>query len=141
MAVVYFDASALVKLVVREQGSALASALYNRADVAVTSRISDVEVRAALAAGQRAGILDAGSHADAVDAWERLWPSLAVVEMGDRVARDAARLLSGSPVPLRAGDALHVASALAVAHPETVVAAWDEHVASGARAQSLIVFP
>lgn len=141
MAVVYFDASALVKLVVAEQGSELASALYNRADVAVTSRIADVEVRAALAAGARAGLLDPRAHADAVTAWERLWPSLAVVEMGGRVARDAAALLATSTVPLRADDAVHVASALTVAHPETVVAAWDEHVASAARAQSLLVLP
>ena len=141
MAVVYFDASALVKLVVREPGSALASALYNRADVAVTSRLSDVEVRAALAAGHRAGLLDAVAHAQAVADWERLWPSLAVVEMGDRVARDAAALLADATLPLRAGDAVHVASAQAVAHPETIVAAWDEHVAGGARARSLRVLP
>jgi predicted nucleic acid-binding protein len=141
MAVVYFDASALVKLVVAEQGSELASALYNRADVVVTSRIADVEVRAALAAGARAGLLDAVTHAEAVAAWERLWPSLAVVEMGDRVTRGAAALIAASTVPLRADDAVHVASALAVAHPETVVAAWDERVASAARAQSLIVLP
>jgi predicted nucleic acid-binding protein len=141
VAVVYFDASALVKLVVREPGSALASALYNRADVAVTSRIADVEVRAALAAGERAGLLDADAHADAVASWERLWPSLAVVEVGDQVSRDAAELLATSPVPLRAGDAMHVASALAVAHPETVVAAWDERVAGAARARSLTVLP
>ena len=141
MAVVYFDASALVKLVLREPGSALASALYNRADVAVTSRISDVEVRAALAAGQRAGLIDADTLEDAVASWERLWPSLAVVEVGDRVSRHAAELLASSTVPLRAGDAMHVASALALAHPETVVAAWDEHVAGAAREQALIVVP
>ncbi|MCL1870004.1 MAG: type II toxin-antitoxin system VapC family toxin [Promicromonosporaceae bacterium] len=141
MAVVYFDASALVKLVVSEPGSALASALFNRADVAVTSRIADVEVRAALAAGARAGLLDAGAHAEAVAAWEELWPSLAVVEVGHKVAQDAAELVATSPVPLRADDAVHVASALTVAHPETVVAAWDERVAGAARARSLIVVP
>ena len=141
MAVVYFDASALVKLVLHEPGSALASALYNRADVVVTSRISDVEVRAALAAGQRAGLLDTVGHADAVASWERLWPSLAVVEVGDKVSRHAAELLASSAVPLRAGDAMHVASALALAHPETVVAAWDEHVAEAARERALTVVP
>ncbi|QAY63694.1 PIN domain-containing protein [Xylanimonas allomyrinae] len=141
MAVVYFDASALVKLVVRESGSALASALYTRADVAVTSRISDVEVRAALAAGHRSGLLDDVAHADAVDAWQRLWPSLAVVELCDQVAQAAAGLLADSTLPLRAGDAMHVASALTVAHPETIVAAWDDHVASAARAHALTVVP
>ncbi len=55
VALVYFDASALVKLCVPEAGSALASRLWNRADVVVTSRLADVEVRAALAAGPAAG--------------------------------------------------------------------------------------
>ncbi|MEK8227524.1 type II toxin-antitoxin system VapC family toxin [Oerskovia sp. M15] len=55
MALVYFDASALVKLCVAEPGSELASALWNRADVVATSRLSDTEVRATLAAGERAG--------------------------------------------------------------------------------------
>ncbi|PZR51651.1 VapC toxin family PIN domain ribonuclease [Xylanimonas oleitrophica] len=141
MAIVYFDASALVKLCLPEPGSALASALFNRADLAVTSRIADVEVRAALAAGERAGLLDAAGHADAVAAWERLWPAMHVVEMGDQVVRAAADLVASSPVPLRAGDAMHVASALTVAHPETVVAAWDEHVAGAARARALTVLP
>ena len=48
MALVYFDASALVKLCVPEQGARLAAALWNGADLAATSRIADAEVRALL---------------------------------------------------------------------------------------------
>ena len=73
MALVYFDASALVKLCVCEPGSELASALWNRADVVATSRLSDTEVRAALAAGERAGFLDPEERAEALATWERLW--------------------------------------------------------------------
>ncbi len=141
MALVYLDASALVKLCVREPGSDLASALWNRADVVVTARLGDVEVRAALAAGERAGVVDAATRERGLATWERLWPMMHVVELTPEVGATAAELLAASPVPLRGGDAVHVASALAVAHPDTVVAAWDEHVAGAARSRDLRVLP
>lgn len=141
MALVYFDASALVRLLLPEPGTALAAALFARADVVVTSRIADTEVRAALAAGERGGIISAEGHATARDRWAAVWPSLHVVEVGDDVARRAADLVVDCPVPLRSGDALHVASALAVGHPDTLVAAWDEHVAGAARSRGLRVVP
>jgi predicted nucleic acid-binding protein len=141
VAVVYFDTSALVKLVVREPGSELASALFNRADVVVTSRLADIEVRAALAAGARAGLLDAAEHVSAVAGWERLWASLGVVEVGERIARDAAALIADAGVPLRADDAVHLAAACALRHPTTIVAAWDDRFAAAARAQGLEVLP
>jgi predicted nucleic acid-binding protein len=141
MALVYLDASALVKLCVPEPDSALASALWNRADVVVTSRLADVEVRAVLAAGERAGVIDAATRERGLATWERLWPALHVVEVTPEVSARAAELLATSTVPLRAGDAVHVASALAVEHPDTLVAAWDEHVAGAARARRLRVLP
>ena len=54
MAIVYFDSSAFVKLVVEEEGSDLAAALWDGCDVAVSSRLAYPEVRAALAAAGRA---------------------------------------------------------------------------------------
>ncbi|BDZ42568.1 ribonuclease VapC49 [Paraoerskovia sediminicola] len=141
MALVYLDASALVHLCVPGSGSRLAAALWNRADVVSTSRIADLEVRAALAAGLRSGALDPETHASAVTTWTGLWPAVHVVEATAEVAAVAADLVVRSPVALRAGDALHVASALAVRHDDTVVAAWDEQVAGAARAEGLVVVP
>ncbi|QJW35745.1 type II toxin-antitoxin system VapC family toxin [Cellulosimicrobium protaetiae] len=139
MALVYFDASALVKLCVPEAGSGLASRLWNRADVVVTSRLADVEVRAALAAGLRAGVIDEPGHGRAVGVWEVLAPALHVVELSGAVADRASRLVaSGS---MRSNDAVHVASALAVTHADTIVAAWDPHVVSAARSVGLRVVP
>jgi uncharacterized protein len=152
VALVYFDASALVKLCVPESGTLLASRLWNRADVVVTSRLSDTELRAALAAGLRADVLDAAEHAEALATWEALWPALHVVEVTSHVAAQASALLDGG-VPavtvagnghaaaLRSNDAVHVASALAVAHDDTLVAAWDPVVAAGARGRGLRVVP
>ncbi len=46
MSIVYFDSSAFVKLVVDEDGSELAAALWDGCDAAVSSRLAYPEVRA-----------------------------------------------------------------------------------------------
>jgi predicted nucleic acid-binding protein len=140
VALVYFDASALVKLCVPEQGSGLASALWNRADVVITSRLADVELRATLAAGRRAGVLDDTAHGRALAQWDALWPALHRVEVTERLAAEAAELTLG-PHPLRGADAVHLASALAVAQGAGIVAAWDDRVADAARSHGLRVLP
>ncbi|WP_435737114.1 type II toxin-antitoxin system VapC family toxin [Cellulosimicrobium sp. PMB13] len=139
MALVYFDASALVKLCLPEPGSVLASRLWNRADLVVTSRLTDTELRSVLAAGLRAGALGPRDHADALGTWESLWPALHVVEVSSAVASRASSLLGGTS--LRANDAVHVASALTVAHDDAIVAAWDPFVAAAARGHGLRVVP
>ena len=47
MALVYFDSSALVKLVLDEIGSDIAATLWNACDVALSSRLAYPEVCAA----------------------------------------------------------------------------------------------
>lgn len=141
MALVYFDASALVKLCVAEPGSELASALWNRADVVTTSRLSDTEVRAALAAGERTGVLDAAERAQALVAWERLWPALHLVEVSPEVLDRASDLAGSDGHSLRGADAVHLASALVLRHEDAIFAVWDERVASAARAEALRVLP
>src|SRR3954453_9681528 len=103
MAFVYLDTSALVKLCVFEAGSALAAALWDGADLVVTSRLADTEVRAVLAAGQRAGWLEPAQGRAAPAAWSRLWPGLHVIELRDVITARAATLVGTHP--LRAADA------------------------------------
>ncbi|WP_028045355.1 type II toxin-antitoxin system VapC family toxin [Cellulomonas sp. URHE0023] len=137
MAIVYLDTSALVKLVVDEPGSDLVAALWDGADLVVTSRLADAEVRAVLAAGRRAGrLVDEGG---ATAEWDRLWPGLHVLELAPAVTAAAAVLVGKHP--LRAADALHLASAIELRSPDLVVAVWDEHLAAAARAEGLRVVP
>ncbi|MFJ4107062.1 type II toxin-antitoxin system VapC family toxin [Oerskovia enterophila] len=141
MALVYFDASALVKLCVAEPGSELASALWNRADVVTTSRLSDTEVRAALAAGERSGVLDAAERAEALATWDLLWPALHLVEVSPGILDRASALAGADCHALRGADAVHLASALTLRHDDAIFAVWDERVAAAARAESLRVLP
>jgi predicted nucleic acid-binding protein len=139
MAIVYFDTSALVKLLVLETGSPLAVALWERADAVVTSRIADVEVKSVLAAAERIGRIDAAPAAAARDRWKELWPGLAKVEVTAALAERAAELADRRP--LRAGDALHLASALLLREVNPMFCAWDRRLTAAGRAEGLTVLP
>ncbi|WP_084106538.1 type II toxin-antitoxin system VapC family toxin [Demequina sp. NBRC 110056] len=139
MAVVYVDTSALVKLCVLETGTPLAVGLWKHADALVTSRIADAEVRSVLAAAERIGRIDAAPAAQARDRWKELWPSLATVEVTPAIAQHAGDLADRRP--LRAGDAIHLASALLLAEAKPILAAWDRRLADAGRAEGLTVLP
>lgn len=130
MAIVYFDSSALVKLLVEEDGSDLAAALWDGCDAAVSSRLAYPEVRAALAAAGRAGRLDRQSQRDAEAAWEEFWSGARVVELTPSVGQHAGRL--AVELFLRGADAVHLASALAIGSGDIVLAGWDERLRTGA---------
>lgn len=139
MSLVYFDTSALVKLCVLETGTPLAVGLWTHADALVTSRIADAEVRSVLAAAERIGRIDAAPAAAARERWGELRPSLALVEVSADVAAHAGDLADRRP--LRAGDAIHLASALLLNEVKPLLAAWDRRLAAAARAEGLTVLP
>ena len=135
----YFDSSALVKLVVEEVGTDLAVELWDGCDAAVSSRLAYPEVRAALAASRRNNDLTAREFADAEQSWDEFWAATRPVEFTSNVERQAGHLVGAHS--LRGADAVHLASALAVADPNLVVAVWDRRLHSGARAERLAVAP
>lgn len=139
MAVIYFDSSALVKLVVEEAGSELAAALWDGCDAAVSSRLAYPEVRAALAAAGRNHDLDPAGRAAAEDAWEEYWSATRPVEFTPAVEQSAGQLAARHA--LRGADAVHLASALAVSVPGLILAVWDRRLRDGAEAAGLAITP
>lgn len=139
MALVYFDSSALVKLVVEEPGSDLAAALWDGCDAAISSRLAYPEVRAALAAAGRNRDLDARGLAASLAAWEDVWAAARPVELTADVERHAGELTARHA--LRGADAVHLASALAVGPTDLVVAVWDRRLHAGVVAERLAVAP
>lgn len=139
MAVVYFDSSALVKLVLDEDGSDVAVALWNGCDVALSSRLAYPEVRAALAAAGRNHDLTADEATAAADEWDVFWASMRPVELTADVERSAGSLAERHQ--LRGADAVHLASALAVRSADVTVAAWDKRLHAGALAAGFAVAP
>lgn len=136
----YIDASALAKLLLRdEEDSEVARDLIAAMDASFTSRIAYPESRAALAAARRAGRLTASDHRMAVRDLDRAIASLRIVELHPAVARSAGDV--AERFALRALDAVHLASALALGRSETVVVTWDRTLASAAAAAGLGIAP
>ncbi len=139
MTLVYFDSSALVKLVLDEPGSELAAALWNGCDAALSSRLAYPEVCAALAAAGRNHDLTQSEASLARDEWEGFWASMRPVELTPDVERrsgDLAALYS-----LRGTDAVHLASAVDLGVADLTVAVWDRRFHAGAIAAGLAVAP
>lgn len=139
MTVAYLDSSALVKLVVEEEGTADVLALWNGATAVISSRLAHPEVRAVLAAANRDGRLDLAGHERAKERWYRYRASLRMVELTRELEEAAGELaqhhaLSGS-------DALHLAAALTLTEAEPVVATWDRRLLRASQESGLGTMP
>jgi predicted nucleic acid-binding protein len=126
VSLLYVDASALVKLVIREPETPALTAFLGPSDTPVTSRLAAVEVSRALL---RRGPFEP----------RRLRAVLARVtfrELDEEVARLAARL---EPVTLRTLDAVHLASAMDLGDDLAAFVCYDERLAEAARFHSMEV--
>jgi predicted nucleic acid-binding protein len=139
VSLVYFDASAFVKLVVEEVGSDLAVDLWDGCDAALSSRLAYPEVRAALAAARRNRDLTSAALAEAEAVWDEYWAATRPIELTGAVERHAGVLAREHA--LRGSDAVHLAGALAVEDPELVVAVWDQRLHVAARTLGMRVAP
>jgi len=105
----YFDASALVKRYVREQGSPKVRRLLST-DLSATSRWSVVEITSALSRRAREGAFANAERDRAITSLEHDLSSLLVVELTPDIVKRAQALLRRWP--LRSGDAIQLASCL-----------------------------
>ncbi len=138
---VYLDASALAKLYSPEAGSReLNRALAGRRDL-VLSDLAITEVVSALARRRRAGALSVRNarliHRALLEHLEA-----GIYQRADLVPathREAERLLLAATEPLRAGDALHLAAALASG--AATVVTYDRRLSRAAGEAGLRVLP
>ena len=133
----YFDASALVKRYVREPGSAAVRRLLS-SGIAATSRVSEMEIASGIIRRAREGSFTLAHRDRALDALQHDLPALAIVEMIPEIAADARGLLLRHP--LRAGDAIQLASCLYLQRElgqRVAFAAFDQRLLAAARAEGL----
>jgi predicted nucleic acid-binding protein len=135
--IAYFDASAVVPLLVVEAGSARAAALWDGADRVVSARLVYPQGRAALAQAQRLGRLTARQLRAAVTAFDSKYEEFDLVEVDDLLARHAGQLAEAHG--LRGDDAVHLAAAHRVRDPDLVVVAGDEALLSAATAEGMAI--
>jgi predicted nucleic acid-binding protein len=131
-----------VKAFVLEDGTEEVRGLLAAEAPGATSRISYVECSAAFARGWRERRLSQRRFAALRAALDEGWRDLVIVELDEELAGLAGRLTRSHP--LRAGDAIHLASALSLAADDPAaltLATWDQRLWHAARAMGFSVFP
>ncbi|MGH2903307.1 MAG: type II toxin-antitoxin system VapC family toxin [Solirubrobacteraceae bacterium] len=134
----YFDTSALVKLVIVEDGSELVSELWATPYPATSSILSYPEARAALAAALRGGRLSVAAHRRALEDFESLQDELSLIGIDAGLARQAGQL--AEKFALRGYDAVHLASALSTGELVTLVS-WDHDLRHAATENGCAIAP
>jgi predicted nucleic acid-binding protein len=132
VAIVYFDASAHLTLLLEEPDRPLARATWDECDLAVSSR----SPRRTRGSGPYRRLGCRGLEA-ALDQWERFWLDTRTIELSDRLVRRAGRLAGDHA--LTGADAVHLASAEALS--DVVVATWDRRLGRAASRVGLDVVP
>ena len=123
----YLDASAIVKLVIDESESQAVRERVADARQLFTNRIAAVEVGRAV---QRQSEIDASAQVSAV------LKRLSIIELDVSIAESAAKL---EPRGLRSLDAIHLASALALAEELEALVTYDSRLIDAGRTAGLVV--
>jgi predicted nucleic acid-binding protein len=135
----YLDTSALVKLYVEEVGSQLVRWGLDQAELVATSEIAYLEARAALARRRREKAFSLPSYRRLLEEFELDWDRFVVVDVTMPLLRDASSL--AEQYPLRAMDALHLASAQLIgprsAEESLMFASWDDALDRAAKREGL----
>ncbi len=130
--ILYADTSALMKVVLREDGTTAMLEALREADVVVSAAIAYVEWRAALAAAARQARVTSDAYRRVVNDVERRWANISRVPVDEALIRVAGDLAERAE--LRGDDAVHLAALLEVGVPDDVVfACWDAGLRRAAR--------
>jgi len=124
-----------VKLLLVEAGSRTVGAVWDDADLRLSSSALYPESRAALASARRSRRIDGVQQRAAVAVLDALWPELGVLELTEPLARRAGELAEAHA--LRGYDAIHLASAAAVLDRGSVMVVADHRLARAAAAIGL----
>ena len=141
--ILYCDTSALVKCYCREEGSDAVLALRRQAEATAVSVVGHSEFHSAINRKRRDGDLSARDAERILRDFDVDWESVVRVEITPGLNKIVARLLKTHP--LRAFDALHLASALLLRTrmPQTDVsfAGFDDRQRQAAERERLAVVP
>jgi len=105
----YVDSSGLVKLFVAEQGTEVVQDIVQQAPFAACSRLGFVECTAAIARARRERRMTRQQEGRALAELRSFWIAIVMLELDDAVMERAAEICRLAPV--RAADAVHLASA------------------------------
>jgi predicted nucleic acid-binding protein len=133
--ILYYDTSALVKLLIPEEGSELVERLWRSTYTGVSSILSYPEGRSALAMAHRVGRLPQRGYRQSLRAFEELSEELVSIGVDREVTQRAGR--QATEFGLRGYDAVHLATALDLGEEELILVTWDEDLRRAASAAGL----
>lgn len=135
--ILYYDTSALVKLLIPEAGSELAEKLWNSAYTNVSSVLVYPEGRSALGIACRTGRLRQREYQHSLRVFEQLHEELVAFGVDERLAQAAGH--HATELGLRGYDAVHLATAnaLDLGDEELIFVTWDEDLARAADSAGL----
>jgi len=133
----YLDSSAVIALLLDEPGrTGPVNEALGRCSFVATSMVAYAECRAALAAAERGGRVEAPAVAVARARLDDIWFELERVSVTEDRIRHAGALCDQRA--LRGFDALHLASALALGNATSFLT-WDSRLAQAARLEGMEV--
>ncbi len=135
--ILYTDTSALVKLVLTEQGSDLAVELWVNSPRVASSMLAYPEGCAALAAASRSGRLTPIHYQQSLRSFQRTFEQLVSIEVDEQLALAAGE--RAATLGLRGADAVHLATALDLDDEEVTFVTWDQALANAAASAVLAV--
>lgn len=138
---VYFDCSALVKLILsEEEGAPLAQELAQDSTTLYTSLLTYPEALSALSGARRDGRLSDSGLLDALQSFQVIWPEFYLIDFADSIADRAGELALS--YPLSGADAVQIASALAMQQDARLTfVTWDRRQARAASRLGFAVQP
>jgi predicted nucleic acid-binding protein len=130
--IIYADSSALLKLLLQEEGTPAMAAVAAESEVIATAAIAYVELRATVAAAIRGRRVRRGVRDRLVTALERLWAQVSEIALDTPLLRQAGDL--AERMGLRGYDAVHLAALQELGSPADVTfACWDTDLRRAAR--------
>ncbi len=135
---IYLDTSALIKRFLVEPGSPLVYSLLTTEPGVATAKIAYAETYGVLTRKQRAGHLSRVQYALAARRFEEEWQVLTRIDLHDDILVLARELIQRHP--LRAFDAIHLASAISLKgalEEDITFAAADAQLLRAAKAERL----
>lgn len=128
--ITYFDSSALIKLMIKEENSAQAALLWDGSGRVISSAIVYPEVRAALASAHRSRRISIKNFNKCKQRWERLWMEINTVSPRRDVLLRAGEL--AEIYKLRGYDAVHLSSAMCFPPEMVTMVTWDNRLGEAA---------
>ena len=138
---VFFDTSALVKLILSEEdGAPFARKLAGESSVLYTNWLTYPETISALSGAKRNGRVNEAGLRLGMELFHTIWPEFHLIDFTDGIADHAGDLALTHP--LSGADAVQIASALAtINEAKLTFATWDCRQALAADALGLAVQP